>query len=277
MELVGYADELSALAGERLSFRVSCTAPTFDANLVRLHHGDTQPRAAGLIEEAVPAVGRGTHRGRTQPIWPGSAVVVTHAPSLNCAEQFTISAWIMPTRSGLGARQIISGKGVPGHAGFQFGLDESGRLAVWANDEGEADVQSERPLANGQWYFVAASLHRFGSRQIVQRSHHWSISTTDHVTRTTVRPSVALNANGEPLVFAAMLRGSEQSDHSLHFNGRIAEPQIHSAALCVDDLHTSTGMPAATQTTSSVRGISASALAAESSSMYHPARTMVEP
>lgn len=44
-EIVGYSDPMTAAPGETVAFKVSCTAPRFRFDLVRLLHGDENPAA----------------------------------------------------------------------------------------------------------------------------------------------------------------------------------------------------------------------------------------
>jgi N,N-dimethylformamidase len=75
MRLVGYSDRLSAAPGETIAFMVSSGHPAYDAEIVRLVHGDPNPRGPGLIEHAVESPVTGTYPGRIQQIHTGSYVM----------------------------------------------------------------------------------------------------------------------------------------------------------------------------------------------------------
>src|SRR3982074_684271 len=74
--LMGYADHLSVQAGDTLRFMVSCEASSFDAQLVRLIHGDNNQAGPGYREEEQPSPANGTYPGKRQVIAAGSYVRV---------------------------------------------------------------------------------------------------------------------------------------------------------------------------------------------------------
>ena len=46
--IVGYADHLSVQPGETIQFMVSSQLPSYDADIVRLIHGDPNPLGPGI-------------------------------------------------------------------------------------------------------------------------------------------------------------------------------------------------------------------------------------
>ena len=59
-ELIGYADRLSVAPGERVHFMVHCQADRFQADIVRLIHGDENPLGPGFKERHVETAVSGT-------------------------------------------------------------------------------------------------------------------------------------------------------------------------------------------------------------------------
>ena len=57
MDIVGYADRYSVRAGDTIRFMVSSKLPSYQADIVRLIHGDVNPEGPGFKEEPVQAVG----------------------------------------------------------------------------------------------------------------------------------------------------------------------------------------------------------------------------
>ena len=74
MEVVGYADRLSVAPGETLRFYVSCQQPTYQADIVRLIHGDPNPKGPGFKEELVSTPVSSEYPGRQ----PGDPHRLTH-------------------------------------------------------------------------------------------------------------------------------------------------------------------------------------------------------
>ncbi len=71
--ILGYADRISVAPGETVQVMVSCNSiGTYDAELVRVIHGDINPAGPGYREELMPLDLGGPFGGRHQPIHPGS-------------------------------------------------------------------------------------------------------------------------------------------------------------------------------------------------------------
>ena len=107
MRVVGYSDRLSVRAGESIDFKVSCDSPEYSVQIVRLIHGDENPRGPGLKSEDVEVPANGSHVGRVQPIHGGSFVEFEHDGPLRDLRSFTLSAWIWPTAVDRGVQAIL--------------------------------------------------------------------------------------------------------------------------------------------------------------------------
>ena len=73
--LIGYLDRFSARPGERIAVKVSSQRhEPYDADLVRIIHGDANPAGPGLkIKEIEPGFAADIHRGFS-PCIPARAV-----------------------------------------------------------------------------------------------------------------------------------------------------------------------------------------------------------
>ena len=98
MGIVGYADRLSVRPGETVKFMVSSQSPRYRASIVRLIHGDSNPKGPGIKEESVDTPANAEYSGTRQVLPLGSYVKVPDAASLHLTGSFTITAWIAPTR-----------------------------------------------------------------------------------------------------------------------------------------------------------------------------------
>lgn len=93
MRLTGYADKFSVHPGEAIKFYINCDGPeSFQAEIVQMIHGDTNPRGPGFIEKAVPGAFKGEVQGRKQIIHGGSYGFVADAKPLQ-VESFTLQCW----------------------------------------------------------------------------------------------------------------------------------------------------------------------------------------
>jgi N,N-dimethylformamidase len=76
MKLVGYGDKFSVEPGSDIVFMVSSEPGSFDAALIRLIHGDSNPVGPGFKYEPVDSDLTGRYEGKLQRLRPGSYVRV---------------------------------------------------------------------------------------------------------------------------------------------------------------------------------------------------------
>src|SRR5262249_21838071 len=107
MKIVGYSDRFSVAPGEDIRFMVSCELPTYQAAIVRLIHGDTNPAGPGFKEQAVQTPVAGSYRGSTQPLHHGSYVRVPESPAFNQIQSFTLACWLYPTTPQAGVAGLL--------------------------------------------------------------------------------------------------------------------------------------------------------------------------
>ena len=107
MDIVGYTDRLSVAHGETLSVMVSSKAPRYRASLVRMQHGDINPKGPGFKVEEVPCPLDGEHDGQEQHFYPGSYVRVDDRGVLAPAGSFSLSCWVYPTGARRGPQALL--------------------------------------------------------------------------------------------------------------------------------------------------------------------------
>ena len=132
--IVGYADRLSVQPGETIQFMVSSQLPEYEADIVRLIHGDPNPRGPGIKERLIDSPVSGEYAGRHQELVVGSYVTVPDAPALQMDGSFTITAWIAATRPGQvgwanerAAQGIVTKWSEADGRGYGLFLDADGR------------------------------------------------------------------------------------------------------------------------------------------------------
>jgi N,N-dimethylformamidase len=158
----GYADPWSIKAGETLSFMVSGEGmEAVDAQLVRLIHGDESPDGPGFVEEEVASAIPAKLEVRRQFTQVGAhAVVGDPEQRLAMPGDFTIYAFVYPTKPGIARQAILSKWDIMSGKGYALGISPEGRLEFWVGDGATIDhVAAEVPLVTKAWYFVAASFN----------------------------------------------------------------------------------------------------------------------
>ena len=104
LRIAGYADRFSVHPGEDVRFHVSSEhSEGYQAEIVRLIHGDTNPAGPGYKEELIPSPVSGEHPGRKQTIYAGSYVLVPNDPRLQVSS-LTVQVFIFPTTPDKGFR-----------------------------------------------------------------------------------------------------------------------------------------------------------------------------
>ena len=148
--LIGYTDPFSARAGDRVRFMVSSSG-AYDARIVRLIHGDLDPRGPGLKVQPcdVALEGGGRHAGREQLLRTGSYVEVDDTGRLASLDSFTLHVLVYATTPSKGAQGLMTCWAQDAGAGYGLFVGADGdvelRLGQWRLGTG-------RPLPPGRWY-----------------------------------------------------------------------------------------------------------------------------
>ena len=128
--ILGYADRFSVAPGGCIKVMVSCDGPeNFDADVIRVIQGDTNPDGPGYKEERIALDLGGPFPGRYQPIHAGSYGIVADSPVFNGLSSITVQAFVWPTLPGKGPQTILSREDLRLGKGFRLFLDDSGALA----------------------------------------------------------------------------------------------------------------------------------------------------
>ena len=157
--ITGYSDRISVQPGQTIQFHVhSERSASYQADIVRLIHGDTNPDGPGYKEEEIETTVSGTYPGRHQAVHAGSYICVPHDARFDISS-FTLMALVFPTTPTKGIQGIITKWSGPEETGYGLFIDEQGELAVRiGRGKGVVEqVSSGKPLFRKVWYLVAAS------------------------------------------------------------------------------------------------------------------------
>ena len=244
MEVVGYADRLSVAPGETIRFYVSCQQPTYRADMVRLIHGDPNPKGPGFKEEFIPTPVSQEYPGRRQDIHTGSHVVVPDTPVLRMPDGFTLQAWIYPTTPQKGVQGLLS-KWTAEGGGYGLCIDNGGVLALWLSDPvrdsaGRTEkIRLNAPLRPAEWYFVAATYDAYGSSVCLSQEPVRTWPGDGAATRVEASTQIkTVQANDTAFVMAGMWPAEEDGSPRIgsHFNGKIDRPRVFNRALSQEEL-----------------------------------------
>lgn len=238
MKILAYADRVSACPGETISVMVSCQRKSYEASLVRVIQGDTNPDGPGYREERVGLELGGPFRGRFQPIHAGSFAQVDDNPLFDELSSFALVAAVWPTTPGDNAQTIMARRNPATGAGFELGLDEQGTLAfAYTTEEGvTSSASTGKPLFKRRWYAVSGSYDTQTGRITVGQTPLHPCPRVDDIgvasAQATARPTRApIHA---PLTLASRPAADRPAERL--FNGRIDSPRLFSHALCEGEL-----------------------------------------
>ncbi len=252
MPVVGYADRLSVEQGQAIRFMVSCDFPSYQVDLVRLIHGDTNPRGPGYKEEAIEAPINQTYPGRRQKLPGGSYALIEDHPALRLKGSFTLQAWVSTSAPGKGVQGILTKYSESDRRGYGLVLEEDGSLALWLGDpKGRTErVRTQKPLRawvpasvygnrnqmvnSTSWYFVAASFEAETGRVVLYQRPlvEWPRDESLAVVERRV-PTREIGQSDAPLLMAAYWSWRDRGEARVggHFNGKIESPRVFDRVL----------------------------------------------
>jgi N,N-dimethylformamidase beta subunit-like, C-terminal/Concanavalin A-like lectin/glucanases superfamily len=241
VKLTGYSDRLSVAQGETIQFMVSSEAPQYRADIVRLIHGDPNPKGPGFKEQLIDTPTNDTYHGREQKLKVGSYIIVPHNRLLQLIGSFSLQAWVYPTTAQKGLQGILTKWSPNDHTGYGLFVAEDGGLALWISQENGQIVQvaTGKPLRNSSWYFVAAT-YDAGNGAIVLYQEPvvtWPLRDTSAVIKRSVKIR-SVGQNGLPLLVGAFWESASGGKPvaSGHFNGKIDSPRIFGRALNANEI-----------------------------------------
>jgi N,N-dimethylformamidase len=234
MRVVGYTDPWSVCAGDTLKVMVSSESATFEAEIVRLIHGDVNCAGPGFKYEKVASPIAGSYQGRVQLVRSGSYIKVSDLV-LDQATLggLTLQAWIWPTLLD-GREQVIMAYGENGGCALVIGEDGALRLRLFRGGTTTESVCTNVPLRERAWHFVAAAVDfTTGRVHLEQRPKtRWPVLSNEATADAPI--SAPKFDRGGPFYIAA--HGRSDGTITAHYNGKVDQPRIFGRALTPGEL-----------------------------------------
>ena len=266
LRITGYSDKYSVCPGEVVQFYVNSeNNETYNADIVRLIHGDTNPEGPGFKEKLIRSTCNKRYKGHNQKIHGGSYCVIPADHRMDSAS-FTVQAFIFPTTPDKGAQGLVT-KWIDGrNSGFGLFIDAQGCLACWVGDGKKVvKLSSAKRLLRKVWYLAAATYDaktgrlRLYQQPVVTSANgglgmsllHPASATTASVTKLCkTKPA----KNDAPLLIAAATKVANSGrtvfgahykeamkpvalpEQCLTYNGKIDRPRLSNRALSKDDI-----------------------------------------
>jgi N,N-dimethylformamidase len=232
---MGYLDVISAEGGETVKLHVSSTAPTWRAELLRLHALEIPGFGVERRSEPVAGVEPIEREGKEQPTAIGSYGVAAPLPLDQFESPLTITVTICPTRPATGvAQSVIAQRDEAGAAGWSLGLDAEGKPRLWcATDDGTVDLTTPEPLKQGCWYELKATIDTPGETAVLSVDPVGTFTSNRLATGRGESARVEASLPGTPqaaaaslLLAAAVLDPDGQPIEG--FDGKIESPSVGS-------------------------------------------------
>ncbi|EGH00116.1 Large subunit of N2CN-dimethylformamidase [gamma proteobacterium IMCC2047] len=181
LRITGYSDKFSVRPGEDIGFHVhSEYEESYQADIVRLIHGDTNPEGPGYKEELIHTSVSDMYPGKHQAMHIGGYIMVPHDERFNL-NSFTMCAFIYPTtpvvdKDGIpvGVQSILSKWDAEQETGYGMFINEQGELCLKiGHGPGKVEEFSTgKPLFRKMWYKVAVSFDAAtGQVKVFQRPY----------------------------------------------------------------------------------------------------------
>ncbi|MCH2347975.1 MAG: LamG domain-containing protein, partial [Pseudomonadales bacterium] len=236
-ELIGYATPMVVHPGDAVSFRISTEADEYEANLVRLIHGDNNPEGPGFKSETIDGFGQ-ILKGRQQNTYPGSFLFIKSGINVSISDEFTVQAWIRATKPKQENYQGILAQNSDS-SGFGLYVDSNGGIALrLVRDKKVTEVATNHPIQEGQWYFVVCTYDAAsGKAMVMQRqAGRWPNPDAD-CERSVSVPEGSFASTDVAITIAAggLQEGSEIAPRNC-FNGKIESPRLFSRSLTSEEV-----------------------------------------
>ncbi len=232
-KLAGYRDKISVRPGETVRFMVhSADGASYQADLVRILHGNAEPESPGLVFEDVSADFAGEHPGQIQPIRAGSCAYVDTDFQTAPLSDLSFGCAVFPTLVN-GKRQVIMSSGQ-----ISLMITEKGRLAVWL-EEGDRLFDLAAALPTRRWSLVGCA-YDTARKTLSLFQEPLPIGAGDGVGRASADAQFG-EVDGPALyphnmVFAARRTAQDSAPFDGHFNGRLDSPRLLKEAVSKDAL-----------------------------------------
>lgn len=246
----GYCDRPSVATGETIRFYVSAneTRGTFDAELVRLIHGDSNPAGPGYKEEAIKSDLEGQYPARFQRTQFGSYVEVADPDAgLQPDGAFSVHLFLWSTTPSRGRQGIASRWNDERQSGWNLAI-EDGRVVFTIGDGSGAtsSVVSDRPLFQQIWYSITGVYDpekkqlRLYQKSVVNRtnSRFGLVVPLDSDCAVSADATVKAADSETSLLIAGLGEAAAQDGRTwciAHYNGKVDAPKIYGCALGQDD------------------------------------------
>ncbi|RDI22635.1 N,N-dimethylformamidase [Pseudacidovorax intermedius] len=225
---VGYPDQLSVRAGERIRFHLSSAQQTqADVKFVRVRCADADATGPGIKYQEMASPLDGLHAVAHREVPCGSFLHVPEDARLAPAGAFTFGAYIWPTRLTDTPQTVMARWCDDTGRGYALQVSRAGVALRVGSDAGNAELGTGVALEQRRWYWVQASLDpATGEMHVLQcRLAEGVLPEQRHEARRTAPGPWQIDARCG-LTVGAHLRTRTEVRCAGHYDGKIEGPRI---------------------------------------------------
>ncbi|MGC0365856.1 N,N-dimethylformamidase [Rhodococcus sp. 27YEA15] len=244
----GYCDTPSVAPGEVITFHVSSDLPgQYEAKLVRLIHGDTNPRGPGFKEILLDSTIDGTYPATNQRTQSGGFIEISD-PSASLAPDgdFGVQLFLWSTTPSKHRQGVLARWTDDDHRGWALTVDDGHLTFTVGDGTQQSSVRSDMPLFAEAWYAVTASFD--ATRSVLSLRQSPVVNRVNSIfgpvfpIKSSFAGEVHDAAPPAPAEAPVLIAGLAESapDHGRtwvkdHFNGKVDSPRIFGRILTESD------------------------------------------
>src|SRR5699024_54220 len=170
MKVIGYSQQLSVFPTGQVDFHVSCDTENYQADIVRLIHGDTNPDGPGFKIEEISTDVNGTYPGGVQNVYSGSHVLVDDSAKFHLSSTFTLQAMVCPTTPETGVQGVLTKWDTKREAGYGLVIGEDGCAQAWIGDDGTFTLTQKPYVTSTNGRFTLATSFESTTATVTENS-----------------------------------------------------------------------------------------------------------
>ena len=237
ISMCGYSDRFSVAPGEPIEFKFSSDEPgDFQAEIVRLINGDTNPDGSGFRSQSIRTELNGTYPCRVQGTVLGSWIECGVGENVTLGDEGTLHAFVMATLPDKGDQAIVARFDAYTGVGWWFGIANGHLTLRLADGDTVSNVSVGTGFLPRSWYSATAVWHA-GKAMVtatpVLNSYNSLYSPMIAESPLSGSGSVVRAERGARLTIGAHCDGEGVSGH---FNGKIDAPKIFNRSLGTGEL-----------------------------------------
>ena len=225
LKIVGYPDRYSVAPGEKIAFHVSLEeGEIYDARLVRVVNGDSNPQGPGLDLPHLPSTVEGRYRGVARRADAGSYMRADSFPSIAGLPAVSFRALIWPTLLARTEQVVAAQWDAATGSGFRIALCDAQLALLVGDGETVAEQRLDCTLLERKWYAIACVLDTAAGRfQLSQQALSSDAGVRDSSAR-----AGALSVTPGKAPPGLYIAGAALTDGTIgaHFNGKIEDPAL---------------------------------------------------